>query len=383
MTDLLQRDDAWTALHDPATDATALASIAAAHPEFAGAIARHPNAYPELVAWARTAANTPLLGTGGGDASAGTSAAMPPVARSSALGRRWWIAAAVLLVLSAVVPVLFGTFIWEAAYQGQIGAIGPLAVAALAITGIVPIIAAGVAGRTTGRKVGGIVLAAGALVWSLLQVISTSFQFGFGSVYVVFAPWPGGQWGLAGLVMSLVWMVLLFLSWALTWPIRGIGYLGVLPLVVAAFAGAFLGLQFTRGEPLGYILGILMTVALPASAILVGLLASRAADRRSALATVAAANAHSAGYAAPGIHAPSTALRTNTMAVLSLVFAFVFSILGVVFGHIALAQIQRTGEQGRGLAVAGLIIGYISVALGIILLIWQLTLLGSLMRYGY
>jgi len=65
------------------------------------------------------------------------------------------------------------------------------------------------------------------------------------------------------------------------------------------------------------------------------------------------------------------------------VFAFVFSILGVVFGHIALAQIQRTGEQGRGLAVAGLIIGYISVVLGTILLIWQFTLLGSLMSYGY
>lgn len=47
-----ERDAAWARLHDPATDAAALAEIAAAHPEFADAVARHPNAYPELIAWA-------------------------------------------------------------------------------------------------------------------------------------------------------------------------------------------------------------------------------------------------------------------------------------------------------------------------------------------
>ena len=52
---------------------------------------------------------------------------------------------------------------------------------------------------------------------------------------------------------------------------------------------------------------------------------------------------------------------TNTMAVLSLVFAFVLAPLGVVFGHIARGQIRRTGEGGAGLALAGLIISYVSV----------------------
>jgi uncharacterized protein DUF4190 len=55
-----------------------------------------------------------------------------------------------------------------------------------------------------------------------------------------------------------------------------------------------------------------------------------------------------------GIAAP-----TNTMAVLSLVFAFVFAPLGIVFGHIAKSQIRRTGEAGDGLALAGLIISYV------------------------
>lgn len=50
---------------------------------------------------------------------------------------------------------------------------------------------------------------------------------------------------------------------------------------------------------------------------------------------------------------------TNVMAILSLVFAFVFAPLGIVFGHIAKRQIRRTGEQGSGLATAGLVLGYI------------------------
>jgi len=67
-------------------------------------------------------------------------------------------------------------------------------------------------------------------------------------------------------------------------------------------------------------------------------------------------------YAQPVLVA---AAPTNTMAVLSLVFAFVFTPLGVVFGHMARSQIKRTGEQGDGLALAGLIISYISLGIGL------------------
>ena len=54
--------------------------------------------------------------------------------------------------------------------------------------------------------------------------------------------------------------------------------------------------------------------------------------------------------------------RTNTMAILSLVFAFIFWPLGIVFGHKARKQIRATGESGEGLAVAGLILGYLALA---------------------
>ena len=60
---------------------------------------------------------------------------------------------------------------------------------------------------------------------------------------------------------------------------------------------------------------------------------------------------------------------TNGLAVASLVAGFLWlgwvgSILAVIFGHIALGQINRSGgrEQGSGLAIAGLVLGYMGVA---------------------
>ncbi|GIM78289.1 DUF4190 domain-containing protein [Winogradskya consettensis] len=61
-------------------------------------------------------------------------------------------------------------------------------------------------------------------------------------------------------------------------------------------------------------------------------------------------------YAQPGYQA---AAPTNTMAILSLVFAFVFAPAAIVMGHVAKKQIRQTHESGDGLATAGLWLGYI------------------------
>lgn len=66
------------------------------------------------------------------------------------------------------------------------------------------------------------------------------------------------------------------------------------------------------------------------------------------------------GYPPVGYPAYQAVPTTNTMAILSLVFAFIFSPLAIVFGHIAKKQIRETGEQGDGIALAGLIIGYLA-----------------------
>jgi CHASE2 domain-containing sensor protein len=54
--------------------------------------------------------------------------------------------------------------------------------------------------------------------------------------------------------------------------------------------------------------------------------------------------------------------RTNLWAIISLAGVFLAPILGVIAGHIALSQTRRTRESGRGFAIAGVIIGYISIA---------------------
>ncbi|MBT8161627.1 MULTISPECIES: thioredoxin domain-containing protein [Arthrobacter] len=62
------------------------------------------------------------------------------------------------------------------------------------------------------------------------------------------------------------------------------------------------------------------------------------------------------GYPPPA----QTPQRTEPLAIASLICAVVVNVLGIVFGHIALARIRRSGDGGRGLAVAGLVIGYTS-----------------------
>ena len=52
---------------------------------------------------------------------------------------------------------------------------------------------------------------------------------------------------------------------------------------------------------------------------------------------------------------------TNGLAIASLICAFMFAPLGIVFGHMSLSQIKRTGEEGRGLAIAGLVISAVQI----------------------
>ena len=59
---------------------------------------------------------------------------------------------------------------------------------------------------------------------------------------------------------------------------------------------------------------------------------------------------------------------TNGFAVASLVCSLLICTwpLGIIFGHIGMSQIKKTGQGGNGLAVAGLVIGYILLALSVL-----------------
>ncbi|UYK38819.1 DUF4190 domain-containing protein [Microbacterium terricola] len=85
------------------------------------------------------------------------------------------------------------------------------------------------------------------------------------------------------------------------------------------------------------------------------------------------------GYPQPGYPAAPyggypTQPRTNTLAIISLIasLAGVFllpivgQIVGIITGHMSLAQIGSTGEGGRGLGLAGTIIGWVTLGLWIL-----------------
>ena len=82
----------------------------------------------------------------------------------------------------------------------------------------------------------------------------------------------------------------------------------------------------------------------------------------------------------PGPMPPGAVMTrpTNQMAIVSLVAGiagyviphpFIAGIVAIVTGHMARNQIRQTGEEGSGLATAGLILGYVHLALSILLVI--------------
>jgi hypothetical protein len=79
------------------------------------------------------------------------------------------------------------------------------------------------------------------------------------------------------------------------------------------------------------------------------------------------------GYPPPGFYRPPT----NSMAILSLVLAFVFAPAGIVLGVMARNQIKRTGEEGDGLALAGIIVGSIATAFWALLILFWIVAFAS------
>lgn len=81
--------------------------------------------------------------------------------------------------------------------------------------------------------------------------------------------------------------------------------------------------------------------------------------------------------------------RTNGLAVASLAcgvgqvfFWSLAAIPAVVLGHMARRQIRRTGEDGAGLALAGLILGWIGIVLTVVLAVGVVALVAVASTHG-
>lgn len=58
------------------------------------------------------------------------------------------------------------------------------------------------------------------------------------------------------------------------------------------------------------------------------------------------------------------------------------AVLAVIFGHVARGQIRQTGEAGGGLAIAGMVLGYINLAGALIIGAFYVLLVGGLILGG-
>jgi hypothetical protein len=76
----------------------------------------------------------------------------------------------------------------------------------------------------------------------------------------------------------------------------------------------------------------------------------------------------------------SAGTRTNGLAIASLVCSLgglvtcISAPVGIVLGHVARRQIRESGEEGAGLATAGLVVGYVFTGLGLLVVAFYVVL---------
>ncbi|WP_433330887.1 DUF4190 domain-containing protein [Spirillospora sp. CA-294931] len=76
---------------------------------------------------------------------------------------------------------------------------------------------------------------------------------------------------------------------------------------------------------------------------------------------------------------PTNGMATTSMVcgIVGILLCGIASPFAVIFGHVALGQIKRTGEGGHGMAVAGLILGYIVTVIWVLILLFYVGLIAA------
>lgn len=70
------------------------------------------------------------------------------------------------------------------------------------------------------------------------------------------------------------------------------------------------------------------------------------------------------------VPAPAAQAPMNVLSVVGFVLSLVgFNVIAIILGAIGLSQIKKTGQRGRGFAIAAIIIGAVSIVLFIIIVI--------------
>lgn len=220
-------------------------------------------------------------------------------------------------------------------------------------------------------------------------------------------------WTDVGAIILAIVPVFLFLSWAVGRPLRGLSYVALpIGLVLALLAYVALILFSNVAWQLGafyIVIAALVDIAVVVGVVLIALafdkVSRNSAARKAMYASVpvspyvaaaqapgalSPANPYQSASAPYGTSAPANQVApiayhaaplpsTNGFAIAALVIGILGgSVLGIIFGHIALSQIARTGQAGRGMALTGLILSYFWLAVMIIIYV---VLFAQMSRY--
>ena len=337
--------DLITQAADPLTPPAQLATLAHQHAELRPAIAANPAAYEGLLEWlgglGEPAVDAALAQRKTGKAgsalppppppppAAATAAVTPAAVTVVPPGTPWVEPSRAIHLTWGTYPLHYGLglalFIVGALLALQFSLLSDL-VAAVALAGAIVIMPS-----TTPAKVRAAAFGAGALV--VIAILS-------GAIY-------------------------------------GVGFY-LLPLVLAAWVASWLSLRMRPGVSFALLPIALLTIGggmlLFGNMFIVLLLLIGAGIAW--LARLVAARRRPTVASAPLV-APGSVSSTNVLAILALVFGIGGGVLGIIFGHTARAQIRRTGEQGWGLATAGLVLGYLGLGASVVLVIIYVILLAT------
>lgn len=249
-----------------------------------------------------------------------------PVARPATAG----LSAGTLRVLRTLVAILMGlSTLTPYSFFGLIGLICAALVATLAAI-------AGFGGWATPTR---------RVIAGILGILFVATPFAL-NVHVVGI-------GLAG--------ALAFASWGLSRPFTGPGWFGLAPIVAGAAISTGISQSY---EFLGYSVASIGSVVALVFAFAAAIALPLLVERRAFAQIVAQRREQSLAASAfqPAMTAVPTG-GTNTPALLSLIFGLLGSgVVPIVLGHVALSQIRRTGETGRGMAIAGIVLGWVGIA---------------------
>ena len=277
---------------------------------------------------------------------------LPPIAPKTTSSLFYVLGAIAYLLVLFVPPLLsFVTNSYYYSYGGGFDVFSFVYLLLLGAAGVLVALGALTSVTSSARRVTGAVFGFVLLLAPLIGLL----PFGYGAAYILLS------------IVSL-FFVPLFLAWGISRPFRGPGYFALLIWFVVSIVATLLSRLLFQFPPLFAVIECIPPV--------VAVLTARAFERRrpaQALPPYATTGgAYPAGVVVRG---------TNPLATMSLIFSLVGAgVVGLILGHVARGQIRRTGEHGEGMALAGVIIGYVQTALLVIVLIVSLALNFSILR---